>query len=233
MRAFAETLAWPEERGFAIDAAVSDRIGFLRRTYSHLLMELCAVAAVTSLALRIPFLVRNTLPIMLVGFLGILFVVPKLLTRGASRGQQYGAAALMVAFYGVLLAPLAWVVHAKTGSFALLGQAFVITACVFAGLTAYVFTTRKDFSAWGGFLHMALWGAIGLGILSMFFGGFAGSNLYSILIVVLFSGFVLYDTSKILHRHHVDEHVPASIALMIDFVVLFQHVALILLRSRD
>ncbi len=233
MRTFAQTVAWPEEKGFAIDAAVSDRIGFLRRTYSHLLMELCAVGAVTSLALRIPFLVHNTMPVLLVGLLGIFFLVPKMLVRGASKGSQYTAAVLLVLFYGIALAPVAWIVREATGSFAILGQAFIITACIFTGLTAYVFTTRRDFSAWGGFLHMALWGAIAIGIIGMFFGGFAGSNLYSILIVVLFSGFILYDTSQILHRHHVDEHVAASIALMIDFVILFKHIALILLRSRD
>lgn len=233
MRRLAETLSWPEERGFAIDAAVDERLGFLRRTYLHLLLELCAIALVTSVAIRVPAVLENSTLLGVVGLVGILFLVPRLLARGASRASQYVASALCVGFYGVLLTPLAYYVHLRFGSYALLGHAFVITACIFAGLTAYVFVTRKDFSAWGGALTMVTLGLLGFAVVSLFFGGLGANPLFSIVVIVVMSGWVLYDTSQILHRYHVDQYVAASVALLIDFVNIFYRVALLLMRSRD
>jgi FtsH-binding integral membrane protein len=51
--------------------------------------------------------------------------------------------------------------------------------------------------------------------------------------VVLLSGWVLYDTSQIIHRRRIGEHVAASVDLLVDFVYLFIHIVMLLLSSRD
>jgi FtsH-binding integral membrane protein len=238
MRRFAETMTWAEDRGFAIDAAVNERMGFLRRTYVHLLVEICAAALVSYLVLHVESLTRiaiylwsNFLVYLLVLF-GVSLFSRKLLAGHKPMATQYMGAALWVVFLGLLVAPLGLFAYQQFGSYAVLGEAFILTACVFLGLTAYVLLSKKDFSFLGGFLSMASWTLIGLGLIFWLFGGFSGSSIWSILWVALLSGWVLYDTSQILHRRHVSEYVAASVELLVDFVYLFIHIAILLMGSR-
>ena len=105
MRKFSETVAWPRDEGFAIDVAVNERLDFIRRTYSHLLIELCGVGMVASMAMKSEVLMRNLGVLAIAGILGILFIVPRLIAPGASKVSQYTAAALVTGFYGILIAP--------------------------------------------------------------------------------------------------------------------------------
>ncbi|MFQ5843917.1 MAG: Bax inhibitor-1 family protein [Planctomycetota bacterium] len=228
MRRFSETMAWPQQGGFAIDAAVNERLGFLRRTYGALLVQLCLTGAATSVVVKANLVTPSTWPIVLIGgLIGILFVVPRLIQPSASKATQWMGAGLVIGFFGFSLAPL--VLVAPPG---VLLQAFILTAAAFTGLTLYVVTTRKDFSAWGGALWMIFLVLFGIGVLAMF-GGFALGNWYSIAIVLLFSGFILYDTSNILHRFPVNAHMAASVTLLIDFVILFKYIAILLMSARD
>src|SRR5690606_1067608 len=109
-------------------------------------------------------------------------------------------------------------------------QALGLTVLTFGGLSAYVLITRKDFSFLGGFLFTGLMLLIGgivvLWIASAFFG--VDVSLMSMAITIastfLFMGYVLYDTSNLLHRYSTDMVVPAALALMIDFIILFRNI---------
>ena len=239
MRRFADSMAWTEEGGFAIDAAVDERARFIRRTYLHLVGELGAVALATVLILQTPALQRlavalwNSIFIYLAAFFGVSLLTRKLLDGRKSIAVQYAGASVWVFFLGLLVAPLAMYAHARFGSYAVLGEGLVLTGCVFGGLTAYTFFTKKDFSYLGGILSIASWTLVGVGVISFLLGGFAGSPIYSILWVLLLAGWVLYDTSKLLHRRHVDEYVAASVDLLVDFVYMFIHIVFLLMGSRD
>ena len=63
--------------------------------------------------------------------------------------------------------------------------------------------------------------------------GFQLGVWYSIAGALLFSGFILYDTSRILHHYPTTAHVAAAVVLFTDVVILFQKILMILLRSRD
>jgi FtsH-binding integral membrane protein len=231
MRRFSETMAWPEEKGFAIHAAVNERIGFLRRTYGALLMQLCLTGATTSVVIKTGLITPSTWPIVLIaGLVGVIFVVPRLIVPSASKATQWAGAGLVIGFFGFSLAPL--VMIAPPG---VLLQAFILTTCAFTGLTMYVLTTRKDFSAWGGALWMGFFAVLGIGIISMFFGGLGSGMMpiYAGAVVLLFGGFILYDTSNILHRFPVNAHMAASVTLLIDFVILFKYIAILLMSARD
>jgi FtsH-binding integral membrane protein len=62
--------------------------------------------------------------------------------------------------------------------------------------------------------------------------GGAGGIVYSIVWAVLLAGWVLYDTSKVMYRRRVTEHVAASVDLLVDFVFMFLHIVQILMASR-
>ena len=240
MRRFADSMAWTEDKGgFAIDAAVNERLGFIRKTYLHLGVEIAAVAGMTWLTLNVPALSKIAVLLLshfiiyLAAFFGVSLLSRKLMQGDRSMAAQYGGATLWVVFLGLLVAPLAMIAEAKFGSLAVLGEAFIMTMCVFGGLTAYVFVTKKDFSFMGGALAVISMTLVGFALISFLFGGFGGSPIWSIIWVLLLGGWVLYDTSNILHHRRVDQYVAASVDLLVDFVYMFIHIAILLMGSRD
>jgi len=125
----------------------------------------------------------------------------------------------------------------------MIGQAFLITVFSMGGLTAYVLLAKKDFSFMGGFLWAGFFLLFGIAVAAMlfsFFGaqGFLGVSFdiihtaISAAFVILFLGFVLYDTSKILHHYPTSAVVPAALTLLIDFIILFRNILWLLIARR-
>lgn len=118
---------------------------------------------------------------------------------------------------------------------AITGQAFALTAAVFGSITAYVLTTKKDFSFMRGVLALGFGLAIGLIAVSYFWAGAAnivGGTGFAAAMVLLFAGFMLYDTSNIVHRYAPNQAASAAAKLLLDFVIMFRYI-LILLSNRD
>ena len=237
MRRFADTMDWAEDSGgFAIHAAVNERMGFIRKTYAHLAGELVGVFVMAWMTLKIPVLrgiaeaLWTNMLVYLALFFGVAFVSRKLLEGNRAVSTQYAGAGLWVFFLGLLVAPLALIAEARFGSLAVLGEAFILTSCVFGGLTAYVFLSKKDFSFIGGALSMITMIVFGISLIGAFMGGLP--SIWSLVWVVLLGGWVLYDTSNILHHRRVDQYVAASVDLLVDFVFMFIHIAM-LLMNRD
>ena len=238
MRRFANQMTWAEDSGgFAIHAAVNERMGFIRKTYAHLTGELLGVFLMAWMALTVPALrsiaeaLWTNILLYVVGFFGVAFVSKKLMQGNRALSTQYFGAGLWVFFLGLLVAPLALIAEARFGSLAVLGEAFILTSCVFGGLTAYVFMSKKDFSFIGGALSMITMIVFGISIIGVFMGGMP--SIWSLVWVVLLGGWVLYDTSNILHHRRVDQYVAASVDLLVDFIFMFIHIAMLLMGSRD
>jgi FtsH-binding integral membrane protein len=109
------------------------------------------------------------------------------------------------------------------------GQAAFSTVVVFGGLTAYVFLSRKDFSYMGGRLFVGLIALVAGGLANRFlFKSGLAQYIMSWITVVLFSGFVLYDTSRIIHRYDERGYCMAALALFLDFFNMFMAILNIL-----
>jgi hypothetical protein len=102
------------------------------------------------------------------------------------------------------------------------------TVTVFAGLTAIVFLTGKDFSFLRTGLFLAGLVAMGLVLCACIFG-FSLGLLFSVAMVALASGYILYDTSNVLHHYRIGQHVAASLALFASVALLFYYIVRILL----
>ena len=89
----------------------------------------------------------------------------------------------------------------------LVGTALGGTGVIFLGLSGYVLTSRKDFSFLGGFLIVGF--MVGIGAMSS-------------MMVLIMSGFILYDTSRIIQGGE-RNYVMATVSLYLDIVILFQH----------
>ena len=51
--------------------------------------------------------------------------------------------------------------------------------------------------------------------------------------VVLAAGYILYDTSNVLHHYRTDQYVAASLALFASVALMFWYVLQIVMSSRD
>lgn len=95
------------------------------------------------------------------------------------------------------------------------------TAITFGGLSLYVHVSKKDFSFMGGILFIGLIGMILVGLAAAFFRLPVSDTLYSGFGILLFSGYILYDTSNLLHRYRDDQYVAATLGLYLDILNLF------------
>ena len=77
-------------------------------------------------------------------------------------------------------------------------DAFLLSTITFGGLTGYCFVTKRDFSFMGAALSTGLWVVIGASVLALLFHSSALSLAAASVGVLLFAGYILYDTSRIL-----------------------------------
>ena len=138
---------------------------------------------------------------------------------------------------GLFVAPSVFIAQAMATSGATIDaspvrDAFLLTGAAFTGLTAYCFVTKKDFSFLGASLTTGIWVVIGASLLSMFFHSSALSLAVASVSVLLFSGYILYDTSRILRAGEDDDAVGAALRLFLDVVNLFLSLLRILSASR-
>jgi modulator of FtsH protease len=99
-------------------------------------------------------------------------------------------------------------------------HAFGLATAGFTGLSAYALTTKRDFSALRGFLGMGLFVVIGASVLNLFLGASVLSLAIASVTILLFGGFVLYDTQRMLREDDL-EPVPAALNLYLNFLNLF------------
>ncbi|WP_257295442.1 Bax inhibitor-1/YccA family protein [Endozoicomonas sp. YOMI1] len=199
----------------------------LRNTYMLLGMTLLFSAVTAGVAMALQISQMTALILSLVGF-GLLFVVNK--TADSGKGIV-----AVFAFTGVLGAALGPMLNHYLGMAngpSLIMQALGGTAVVFFALSGYVLTTRKDFSFMGGFLMVGLIVAVVASIALIFFNVPAASMALSALIVLLMSGFILFDTSRIIHGGETN-YIRATVSLYLDIYNLFTSLLHLLGASSD
>ena len=103
---------------------------------------------------------------------------------------------------------------------ALVMQALGGTALVFFALSGYALSTRKDFSYMGGFLIVGLLVAIVASIANIFMQIPALQLTISAAIVLIMSGLILYDTSRIINGGETN-YIMATIGLYLSLYNLF------------
>lgn len=193
----------------------------LRNTYALLGMTLLfsAATAGVSMAVNLGF---GAAMLMSLGALGLIWLVlPRTANSATGIWVVFGFTGLL----GAALGPTLNHYLAMANGPALIMQALGGTALVFFTLSGYVLTTGKDLSFMRGFLVVglvtvlvAMLGAIVLGFFGVEISGL--SLALSGAIVLLMSGFILYDTSRIIHGGETN-YLMATTALYLDIYNLF------------
>lgn len=223
----------------AAEAAAGERSAFIRRTYMHLAGAIAAFALLEVALLQAPFtekLVQTMLGSQYgwLVVLGLFMVVGYVADRWArsveSPGMQYLGLGLYVVAQAIIFLPLLYLA-AEYGGPDTIKSAALLTLTLFAGLTGTVFITRKDFSFMRGILVLGGFVALGLIVASILFG-FSLGVIFSVAMVGLAGGYILYYTSNVLHHYRTDQHVAASLALFAAVALMFWYVLRIFM-SRD
>jgi modulator of FtsH protease len=102
----------------------------------------------------------------------------------------------------------------------LIMQALGGTALIFFALSGYALTSKKDFSFMGGFLMVGLIVVVVAGLANMFFQIPALSLAISAAIIMIMSGLILYDTSRIINGGE-RNYIRATISLYLSIYNIF------------
>jgi hypothetical protein len=152
---------------------------------------------------------------------------------GQSVGVQYAGLSLYVLLEVLIFLPILTVAQLLYPDANLPLQAGVVTLLVFGGLTAGVMVSGKDFSWMGPILFVGSMLALGLVVAGVFFGGFNLGLWFSVAMIGLAAGYIIYDTSNVMHRYGPTEHVAASLALFASVALMFYYVLRLFMASRN
>lgn len=221
----------------AAASAASERAAFIRRVYAHLAGSVLVMIALCTVLVQVltlqdvgKFLGNNPwmLLVMLVVFMGSGFLARIWAQSQSSAAMQYAGLGLYIGVQALFFTPMLLFVVDYLKQPDLLVQAGVLTGAVFGGLTLSVFVTKKDYSFMGPILSVGSLIALGVIICAIIFG-FSLGLFFSFAMVALIAGFILYDTSNVIHHYPTNMHVAAALELFANAAILFWYILRILI----
>ncbi|MBA6391227.1 Bax inhibitor-1/YccA family protein [Colwellia sp. BRX10-3] len=189
----------------------------LKNTYMLLSMTLAFSAVTAGVSMAMGLSHMAALVMTLVSF-GLLFVVNKNADKASGIFWIFAFTGLMGASLGPMLNYYAAMPNGAT----LIMQALGGTALIFFALSGYALTSKKDFSFMGGFLMVGLIVAVIAMVANIFFQIPALSLAISSAIIMIMSGLILYDTSRIIHGGETN-YIRATVSLYLNIYNIFVH----------
>jgi len=212
-------------------AIPAERLDFIRKVYSLFFAALLVAAGGVYVGFTNAIAILPARWAIWIGAIAVSLIVYFSKTARRTKPWNY---LLLFGFnflIGLAIGPLFFMIEAA-GKGIVLTQAFVLTAGVFGGLTAYAWISRKDFSFLAGFLVVGFIGILLATLVYFFIPGATGLGFaIACFGVLIFAGFTLYDTSQIIHRYDTREYVAGALDLFIDFYMLFMYIVQLFLGS--
>lgn len=134
--------------------------------------------------------------------------------------------------YGISFASIA-VMATQDAAFALdVARAFFIATAMFAGVSIFGYTTKKDLGPMQSFLVMGIWGLVAASLLNLFFQSTAMSNMIAGIGILLFAGVTAFQTQMLKETYSPSapkdqlERMAwaGALNLYISFIAMFQYV---------
>ncbi len=200
----------------------------LRDTYRLLSLTLLfsAFTAGVSYFLRLPHAVSMVCTF---GAMGLLwFVLPKFSNSAKGIWVVFAVTGLL----GVGLGPMLNHYLATANGPTMVATALGGTGVIFFGLSAFALVTKKDFSFMGGFLFAGFMVVIMAVIANIFLSMPGLSIVISAAIILLMSGFILFDTSRIVNGGETN-YINATVGLFLSLYNIFQSLLFLLGMSSD
>ena len=204
----------------AAEASVSERMGFVRKVYALFFAATLFAVGGVGLGFAYPPLMLWIIQHPWLSFFGLMGGVMGAQALRLVPGVNLAALFAFTTLTGVIISP-AIAIYTRLNPASIL-QAGVLTVGIFGGLTAYVFISKKDFSFMRGMVTTGLIVVFLAAVLNLFVvGSSAVAFGISCAALLLFSGFVLYDTSNIIRRYPTNEYVAGALSLYLDAFNIF------------
>ena len=188
----------------------------LKNTYMLLSATLAfsAVMAMVSMYINMPPMAYmiSVIAAMVLG----MFVLPK--TANSSAGV--GVIFLITGLLGFGLGSILTVYMAMANGPQIIATALGGTGIIFLGLSGYALTTKKDFSFLGGFLFAGMMVVVLAIIASLFIQIPALTLTISAAIIMLMSGLILFDTSRIINGGETN-YIMATFSIFLSLFNIF------------
>ncbi len=198
------------------EATVLSTNKLIRNTYTLLSMTLLFSALTASVSVFLAMPPITYLVSVGGAFLMMWLVLPRTANSAAGLGVVFAITGLM----GFGLGPMLNMYLSLPNGPQIVATALGGTGVIFLGLSGYALTTRKDFSFIGGFLFVGLLVVFAAALGNIFFAIPALSLALSAAIVLLMSGFILYDTSRMVHGG-INNYIIATVQLYVNIFNLF------------
>lgn len=197
------------------------RLGFLRKVFGIVTAQL-ALTAVVSAALMMSETASNYVkssPWMMITSVLLTFV---LIIALHFKSRETPTNFILLGLFTLSEAFMVGVAVTQY-SVASVVTAFALTCAVTVALAAYTLQSKRDFSSWGAGLFSVLFILLLASLLQIVLQSTALDFALSCGGAALFSLFIVYDISMIMHRVSAEEYIQASISLYLDVINLFLH----------
>lgn len=200
----------------ATQASVLSTSKVLKNTYALLSMTLLFSALTAGVSMSINPPAFTGIVTSLIAMALLWFVLPK--TANSSTGLYVVFAVTGLLGFG--LGPIlnAYLHTANGGQ--IIMTALGGTGIIFMALSAYALTTRRDFSFMGGMLMVGMIVIVIAALANIFLEMPALSLTISAVVILLMSGFILYDTSRIIHGGETN-YIMATVSLYLSIYNIF------------
>ena len=187
----------------------------LRNTYALLSMTLLFSAAMATASVALQWPAPGIL-LTLGGYFGLLFAVHKL----KNSVWALPAVFALTGFMGYSLGPVLAKSLALPGGAQVVTLALAATGTTFLALSAWVLTSRRDFSFMAGFLFAGMVIALVAGLGAVFLQIPALGLAVAAMVALLSAGMILFETSRIVHGGE-SNYVLATVGLYVSIFNLF------------
>ena len=217
--------SFPGGAGSGALAADSNRV--LRNTYWLLALSMVptVLGAWVGVSTGITAMMGSGLStiVFLAGAFGFMFAIEK--TKNSAAGVPVLLA--FTFFMGLMLARmLAMVLGFKNGS-SLIMTAFGGTAVVFFGMATLATVIKRDLTSMGKFLMVGAMIVFVAMIVNLFLQSTAMMLALSVLVIVIFSGFMLFDIKRVIDGGETN-YITATLSIYMNIYNVFQSLLMIL-----
>ncbi|MDX1739194.1 MAG: Bax inhibitor-1/YccA family protein [Alphaproteobacteria bacterium] len=221
----------------ASDAAVDAGLrSYMLRVYNLMALGVAFTGAVCLYVASNMALLQSLASAHLILFFAVLgagFIIPKVIMTKSLAAAQ-GAFWVYAGLLALMVSPM--VALYLNQSPMIVARAFFITAGMFAGVSLFGYTTKKDLSGWGRFLMMASIGLLIALVVNFFFGSSTIGLFLSVGVVLLMAAMTAYETQEIKSMYFAAESedqakrfaIMGALNLYGSFVIMFVHVLNIL-----
>ena len=205
-----QTISQPRQLSIASSRIVCN-------TYLLLTLTLLTSTITAGIAMKVGAAPVNWI-LMLAIFIGMPFIINRF------RNSLWGLALTFAftAFMGYVLGPILNLYLSLSYGPQIVMLTFGTTAAIFVGLSAYTFATKRDFSYMRSFLFTGLIVLLVAIVANIFLMIPLLSLTISSVAVMIMSGLILYDTSRMIHGGE-SNYIMMTVSLYANIYVLFVH----------